>query len=198
MPCARHWPAVCPLAWAELANTRTSRAGPGPAAAVAGGPALPEVGGRPRLLPGPPAARALRLPGELRATGDVLVDMLPLLQRTGFDAVRSCAPTSARTRRDARWASSPATTRATCTTAPAAVRPPAASASRLVAEGGTAHSSTKEPRYERHRPACPRHAGLRRARGQRHWPCCATPPPRIRAASCRPPAWGRKTWSSPT
>ena len=25
--------------------------------------------------------------GELRATGDVLVDMLPLLQRTGFDAV---------------------------------------------------------------------------------------------------------------
>ena len=26
--------------------------------------------------------------GELRATGDVLVDMLPLLQRTGFDAVQ--------------------------------------------------------------------------------------------------------------
>ncbi len=25
--------------------------------------------------------------GELRATGDVVVDMLPLLQRTGFDAV---------------------------------------------------------------------------------------------------------------
>jgi uncharacterized protein (DUF934 family) len=26
--------------------------------------------------------------GQLRATGDVLVDMLPLLQRTGFDAVQ--------------------------------------------------------------------------------------------------------------
>jgi uncharacterized protein (DUF934 family) len=29
----------------------------------------------------------LRFGGELRATGEVLVDMLPLLQRTGFDAV---------------------------------------------------------------------------------------------------------------
>lgn len=28
-----------------------------------------------------------RFAGELRATGEVLVDMLPLLQRTGFDAV---------------------------------------------------------------------------------------------------------------
>ena len=28
-----------------------------------------------------------RYRGEVRATGDVLVDMLPLLQRTGFDAV---------------------------------------------------------------------------------------------------------------
>ena len=27
-----------------------------------------------------------RFPGEVRATGEVLVDMLPLLQRTGFDA----------------------------------------------------------------------------------------------------------------
>jgi uncharacterized protein (DUF934 family) len=30
----------------------------------------------------------LRFAGELRATGEVLVDMLPLLQRTGFDAVQ--------------------------------------------------------------------------------------------------------------
>lgn len=30
----------------------------------------------------------LRFSGELRATGDVLVDMLPLLARTGFDAVQ--------------------------------------------------------------------------------------------------------------
>jgi len=30
----------------------------------------------------------LRFAGELRATGDVLVDMLPLLSRTGFDAVQ--------------------------------------------------------------------------------------------------------------
>lgn len=30
----------------------------------------------------------LRYGGELRATGEVLVDMLPLLQRTGFDAVQ--------------------------------------------------------------------------------------------------------------
>jgi len=31
--------------------------------------------------------RRLRYRGEIRATGEVLVDMLPLLQRTGFDAV---------------------------------------------------------------------------------------------------------------
>lgn len=30
----------------------------------------------------------LRYGGELRATGDVLVDMLPLLERTGFDTVQ--------------------------------------------------------------------------------------------------------------
>lgn len=30
----------------------------------------------------------LRFAGEVRATGDVLVDMLPLLQRTGFTAVQ--------------------------------------------------------------------------------------------------------------
>jgi uncharacterized protein (DUF934 family) len=30
----------------------------------------------------------LRYAGEVRATGDVVVDMLPLLRRTGFDAVR--------------------------------------------------------------------------------------------------------------
>ncbi len=30
----------------------------------------------------------LRYTGELRATGEVLVDMLPLLERTGFDAVQ--------------------------------------------------------------------------------------------------------------
>jgi len=30
----------------------------------------------------------LRYRGEVRATGEVLVDMLPLLQRTGFDAVQ--------------------------------------------------------------------------------------------------------------
>jgi uncharacterized protein (DUF934 family) len=30
----------------------------------------------------------LRYQGELRATGDVVVDMLPLLHRTGFDAVQ--------------------------------------------------------------------------------------------------------------
>jgi uncharacterized protein (DUF934 family) len=30
----------------------------------------------------------LRYVGEVRATGDVVVDMLPLLQRTGFDAVQ--------------------------------------------------------------------------------------------------------------
>lgn len=32
--------------------------------------------------------RRLRYAGELRATGQVLVDMLPLLHRTGFDAVQ--------------------------------------------------------------------------------------------------------------
>jgi len=32
--------------------------------------------------------RRLRFGGELRAIGEVLIDMLPLLQRTGFDAVQ--------------------------------------------------------------------------------------------------------------
>jgi uncharacterized protein (DUF934 family) len=32
--------------------------------------------------------RRLRYSGEIRAVGQVLVDMLPLLQRTGFDAVQ--------------------------------------------------------------------------------------------------------------
>jgi uncharacterized protein (DUF934 family) len=41
----------------------------------------------------------LRFAGELRAVGEVLVDMLPLLQRSGFDAVQLRAdqnPASAR------------------------------------------------------------------------------------------------------
>jgi uncharacterized protein (DUF934 family) len=32
--------------------------------------------------------RRYRFAGEIRATGDVVVDMLPLLKRTGFDAVQ--------------------------------------------------------------------------------------------------------------
>jgi uncharacterized protein (DUF934 family) len=32
--------------------------------------------------------RRLRYSGEIRAVGQVLVDMMPLLQRTGFDAVQ--------------------------------------------------------------------------------------------------------------
>jgi uncharacterized protein (DUF934 family) len=40
-----------------------------------------------------------RYAGELRATGDVLVDMLPLLQRTGFSMPQSCAPTRRSTAR---------------------------------------------------------------------------------------------------
>ena len=37
----------------------------------------------------------LRFSGEIRATGDVVVDMLPLLQRTGFDAASLRAGQSA-------------------------------------------------------------------------------------------------------
>ena len=54
----------------------------------------------------------LRYAGEVRATGEVLVDMLPLLQRSGFDAVLM-RPTKALTRHDARCATLRATTRAT-------------------------------------------------------------------------------------
>jgi uncharacterized protein (DUF934 family) len=42
-----------------------------------------------------------RFDGEVRATGDVLVDMLPLLQRTGFDAVQMRAGQSIETARRA-------------------------------------------------------------------------------------------------
>ena len=42
-----------------------------------------------------------RFAGEIRATGDVLVDMLPLLQRTGFDAVQLRADQSAEAARRA-------------------------------------------------------------------------------------------------
>ncbi len=35
-----------------------------------------------------PTARRVRYAGEIRATGEVLADMLPLLRRCGFDAVQ--------------------------------------------------------------------------------------------------------------
>ena len=71
-----------------------------PAAPRAGGAAVPEVDRRPRLQPGPAAARrATASHGEVRAIGEVLVDMLPLLQRTGFDAVQLRADQIARSRR---------------------------------------------------------------------------------------------------
>ena len=44
---------------------------------------------------------ALPLPGEIRATGEVLVDMLPLLARTGFDAALLRADQSRRSARRA-------------------------------------------------------------------------------------------------
>ena len=47
---------------------------------------LPEVRRRPRLLDRAPAARALRLPGELRAVGDITRDQLFYLESCGFDA----------------------------------------------------------------------------------------------------------------
>ena len=43
----------------------------------------------------------LRYAGELRAGGDVVVDMLPLLQRSGFDAVQLRAGQSERNARQA-------------------------------------------------------------------------------------------------
>lgn len=43
----------------------------------------------------------LRYRGELRASGDVVVDMLPLLQRSGFDAVQLRAGQSERSARQA-------------------------------------------------------------------------------------------------
>ena len=47
-------------------------------------------------------ARRYRFAGEMRATGEVLVDMLPLLQRTGFDAVQLRADQSVEAA-GARW-----------------------------------------------------------------------------------------------
>jgi hypothetical protein len=58
-------------------------------------------------------AAGYRYAGELRATGDVLVDMLPLLRRTGFDAAQLRADQNRARAASARWASSAATTRAT-------------------------------------------------------------------------------------
>jgi hypothetical protein len=60
--------------------------------ALAGGrdprrPALPQVHRRPRLQPGLPAAPPPGLsPGDIRATGDVLVDQLAQMQRSGFSS----------------------------------------------------------------------------------------------------------------
>jgi uncharacterized protein (DUF934 family) len=47
---------------------------------------FPEVHRRPQLLERPPAARALSLPGEIRAIGDVLQDQLFYMRRCGIDA----------------------------------------------------------------------------------------------------------------
>ena len=49
--------------------------------------AVPQVGGRPRLHQAHILRSRYRFAGEIRATGEVLVDMMPLAARTGFDAV---------------------------------------------------------------------------------------------------------------
>ena len=55
-----------------------------------------------------------RFAGEIRATGEVLVDMMPLLARTGFDAVAAARrPVEGDRRARARRSSPTATTRAT-------------------------------------------------------------------------------------
>ena len=57
----------------------------------------------------------LRYAGEMRATGEVLVDMMPLLQRSRLRRRRAARRRAPEPRPSARWASSrPATTRATC------------------------------------------------------------------------------------
>ena len=45
---------------------------------------LPQVHRRPRLQPGPPAAPPPGFAGDIRATGDVLIDQLVQMHRTGF------------------------------------------------------------------------------------------------------------------
>ena len=54
-----------------------------------------------------------RFKGEVRATGEVVVDMVPLLARTGFDAVVLRSGKSVEVGRARRWRCSVATTRAT-------------------------------------------------------------------------------------
>ncbi len=58
--------------------------------------------------------RRLRFEGEVRATGEVLVDMLPLLQRTGFDAAATARRPEPRGRPARAALLCRATTRATC------------------------------------------------------------------------------------
>jgi uncharacterized protein (DUF934 family) len=81
------WPPTCRWAWPWPTPTRR---GPGRRPAAPGLIALHF----PKWTDGRAYSQArvlrarLRFAGELRATGDVLVDMLPLLSRTGFDAVQ--------------------------------------------------------------------------------------------------------------
>ena len=86
---ARQRPANCAGGPQALPTTTTPKtAADLPPRAWSNAAGLPEVGRRPRLQPGRAAALAATASrGEIRATGDVLVDQLvPLLARTGFDA----------------------------------------------------------------------------------------------------------------
>jgi hypothetical protein len=113
-----------------------------------------------------------------------------------FDAVVLRADQKRSRGANARWASSPATTRATCSTARLFAQDPAQEPARRFPAGDSASRGqgidmSAIALYARATPGF-------EERVASAWRCCATPPPRTRAASCRPPAWAPRTWSSPT
>ena len=139
-------------------------------------------------------ARATASQGEVRAIGEVLVDMLPLLQRTGFDAVQ-LRPDQSIDAAERALGFFPGHYQGDVPQPrPLFARDLARRSAGRSRDGAELFAGQGHLMHERHRPVCPRHRGLRRARGPCRGGAAERPPPSMPAASCRPPAWAPKTW----
>ena len=190
------WPAGVPVG-AEARQRRRHRGRRGrPDALRTRRAALPEVGRRPRLQPGAPAALALPLrrrnARDRRGAGrhDAAARAHRLrCRRAARRPVDRRGRTRARLLRrplPGRRARQPAVVRAT------------AGHGRSAGPPGRRVRRTQGLRYERDRTLRTRHRRLRqpcRARGRG---AAERPRRSMPAASCRRPAWAPKTWSSPT